>query len=266
MLLNTCYKLISGVLTEKIKPALNYIIQSNQKAYLKNRYIGEVTRTTYDLFSHAKNNNIPGLILLIDFEKAFDSVSNGFILSVLKVHGFGPNFIKWISIILSDFKVSTNLHGNIGQHFTLGRGCRQGDPISGYLFILCIEILLLRLLNNSEIKAYRMRGGQCHLAEAYADDLTLFLRYSRCNTENSNNIEQVIICLSEFQDISGLNINIGKTKLSSFGRDLNLKTLAINFKLLWCTSFKLLCIIYDCSLNNMECNYSKAIDEVKKNA
>jgi len=76
VLLNTYYKIVSGVLTARLKPALDYLIHADQKAYLQNRYVGEITRSTYDILDHAKHNNLPGLILLLDFAKAFDSIEH----------------------------------------------------------------------------------------------------------------------------------------------------------------------------------------------
>ena len=101
--------------------------------------------------------NLPGFILLIDFEKAFDSVSFDFILTTLDVFNFGEVFIKWIKIILgvnedAGFTAVTIINGNISKPLKIGRGCRQGDPIAGYLFILTIEILAL-LLKNSKTKS-----------------------------------------------------------------------------------------------------------------
>ena len=53
-MLNTFYKLISSVLAEILKPIINRIIGNSQKAYIPGKYIGEVTRTTYDIFPNAK--------------------------------------------------------------------------------------------------------------------------------------------------------------------------------------------------------------------
>ena len=69
----------------------------------------------------------------------------------------------------------TVINGNISTPFEIQRGCRQGDPISGYLFILAIEILAL-LLKNSKIKAYKTKNGAEHLFDIYADDLTIYLQ------------------------------------------------------------------------------------------
>ena len=64
-LLNTLYKLISGCIAERIKPVLNDIIHPDQKGFVSGRYIGEAIRTTYDTLHYAKDNNLPGLLLLL---------------------------------------------------------------------------------------------------------------------------------------------------------------------------------------------------------
>ena len=53
-LLNTFYKIISGVLANRLKTVLDYLIGPEQKGYVPQRFIGEVTRTTFDIFQHAK--------------------------------------------------------------------------------------------------------------------------------------------------------------------------------------------------------------------
>ena len=65
-MLNTDYKLISGILAERLKPHLDRLINCDQKGFLRGRYIGEVTRTAYDIIDYAKNNNVSGIILLAD--------------------------------------------------------------------------------------------------------------------------------------------------------------------------------------------------------
>ena len=62
----------------------------------------------------------------------------------------------------------------------IGRGCRQGDPISAYLFILSAEILKLLVENDSSIQGVKM--GKSHLKIThFPDDTTIFLHGSRCS-------------------------------------------------------------------------------------
>ena len=97
-------------------------------------------------------NNIPGLLLLIDFEKAFDSLSWSFMQKVLSSFNFGPSIIQWISTFYKNTQVAVNQGGNLSSFFNTERGCKQGDPISPYIFILCAEILALKIKQNEKNK------------------------------------------------------------------------------------------------------------------
>ena len=88
-LLETMYKLISSTLANRLKPTIDKIVGVSQKAYIPGRYIAECTRNTYDLLTYAKDKNLPGMLMLLDFEKAFDSVSFQFIITTLNLFGFG---------------------------------------------------------------------------------------------------------------------------------------------------------------------------------
>ena len=52
--------------------------------------------------------------------------------------------------------------------------CRQGDPISVYIFILCAEILNIKLKNNKNIKGIHINSKE-YIISQFADDTTLFL-------------------------------------------------------------------------------------------
>ncbi len=93
-LLNTLYKLISSILAERLKKVLDRLLGPHQKAYIPNRFISEATKNCYGIFEQAERTKNPGLAVLIDFEKAFDSVSFKFIQETLKLFGFGENFCK----------------------------------------------------------------------------------------------------------------------------------------------------------------------------
>ena len=149
------------------------------------RFILECTRTAYDIFEHTKENSLPGMMLLIVFEKAFDSVSFEFIMMTLDINDFGENFKEWIRILLgmnynSNFQAVTIVNGNISRRTDVAHGCRQGDPISGYLFILAIKILAPSL-KKSKAKADWTKGGNSQLLDMYEDNLSIYLKFDRNN-------------------------------------------------------------------------------------
>ena len=121
-MLNSLYKLISGCIAERLKPNLDFLIHSDQKGFVAGRFIGEAVRTTYDVISWAKFHKKSGVLLLIDFEKAYDSLSFSFILRCLKFYNFGENMIRWIFLLLNNFHAVLNHCGNVSERFRIGRG------------------------------------------------------------------------------------------------------------------------------------------------
>ena len=92
-------------------------------------------------FYTAWRKNIPGLLVLIDFEKAFDSVSWDVLYTVLKLFNFGDSFAKRINIFNKYAKAYIIQSRYLSDPINIERGCRQRDPIAPYLFIICEEIL-----------------------------------------------------------------------------------------------------------------------------
>ena len=79
-LLNVVHKMASAAIANRLKLTLDNLIHENQKGFISGRFIGENIRLIYDVLFETKNRNLQGLILSIDFEKAFDTVSWKFIV------------------------------------------------------------------------------------------------------------------------------------------------------------------------------------------
>ena len=93
-LLNVVYKLASGCIAERIKGFLDKIIHCDQTGFIKGRFIGENIRLVYDIMHYTEIIQVPGLLMLIDFEKAFDTVSWNFIQDALYFFNFGDSIIS----------------------------------------------------------------------------------------------------------------------------------------------------------------------------
>ena len=176
--------------------------------------------------------------------------------------------MDWIRIILgvnenTNFSAVTVINGNISKPLKIGRGCRQGDPIAGYLFILTIEILEL-LLKNSKIKPYKSKKGNTHLLDIYADDLTTYLEYNRVSKKaNINNIRMTLGAIDLFYRWSGLKINRGKTQCTIFGKEVSQPEYVEQLRIKWCTKFELIGIKFDMILSEMDCNYEKGFQSMQ---
>ena len=218
-LLSTLYKIISGVIANRFKVALPYVIGLSQKGFVDGRYMGEVTRLLYDTIHDAySNKGKKGLIMSVDFEKAFDSVSFGFIEKAIEIAGFPKKLRTWVKILLNKFQSHINHAGNLLKLIELGRGARQGDPIASILFVLAIEVLLITIRANQAIEPYKFNLSVfgnliTNKVDAYADDVNLTL------PRKESSIREVVKTLDRFEKISGLRVNKEKTQMLRIGKD-----------------------------------------------
>ena len=104
------------------------------------------------MIQYTNKNDIPGLLVLIDFEKAFDTIEWDFLFKTMKSYNFGNTFINWIKLLYSNITACTINNGYLSRNLTLERGIRQGCPLSALLFILVAEILSINLRSNEKAK------------------------------------------------------------------------------------------------------------------
>ena len=186
---------------------LDELINRDQTGFIKGRSIVENIRVIYDIMKLTEEKQIPGLILLIDFEKAFDSLSWNFLHKALEYLNFGDSVRQWIKMFYNGISSAVIQAGHLSSFFNIQRGCRQGDPLSPYLFVICAEFLAAKIKKNENIKGIIINGIEFKISQ-YADDTSVILD----STETSLN--HTLTELSHFSQISGLRMLYG-TSLSS---------------------------------------------------
>ena len=259
-LLSTFYKLASASLATRMKSILDTLISDSQTGFVKGRYIGESIRLVYDIMNYTEVNKTDGLLMLIDFEKAFDSISWKFMYKVLDIFGFPESYIKWIKLLNTSIIGAVVQAGVKSEFLKIERGCKQGDPIAPYLFILCGQILSYMIKDNNNIKGIHIGGHEFKITQ-FADDTTLFLN----GTQNC--LQAALNTLELFGSFSGLKMNTSKTKVIWIGRKKQtVEKLNVNSKLQWGTdSFSLLGIQFSVDLELIpSLNYNKAMDDAWK--
>jgi hypothetical protein len=204
-LCNLCYKLISKVIANRIKPILSRALSSEQLGFLKGRQILDAIGMAQECLHSIKAKKQKTLILKLDLKKAYDCVSWDFLRLILVQTGFNILSINWIMscVVSSSFVVLIN--GETSPFFHSERGLRQGCPLSPLLFILVMESISLFEERTSGGKLDWGQGFQGHikiLHLIFVDDVLIM-------TKDSLEEWLVIKTLLElFCCASGLKVNL----------------------------------------------------------
>ena len=98
-LLNVDYKIIARTLAQRLQKVISKIISTDQNGYIKNRFIGFSIRQIQDIIDYAEDNNLHGVLLFLDYQKAFDSIEWNFMNLTLEKFGFGNRFINFVKML-----------------------------------------------------------------------------------------------------------------------------------------------------------------------
>ena len=223
-LLNCFYKIISRVITARLRKYMDKMTPICQKGYSNTRYCQEVLISVIEGIEKCKNKQKNAAVVSLDIKKAFDSLSHSFLQGVYDFFNIGPRLKKWITMLSTKRRACVILEGGkVTEFFDLERGNAQGDTISPFLFNLGYQILLFKLelcfqiegtlkeearSINSRVNATTGRAALVSpdpKVSAMADDCTLLVDLTY------NNLKLIINYLEQFEKISGLGCNVEKT-------------------------------------------------------
>ena len=123
-LLNLDYKIMSKVIARRIERVIPLLVCSDQSEFVKEGYIGQNVRLINDILEQTKLQNILGILLQLDFQKAFDTIEWKFIQNAIAFFNFGESIQRWISTFYSNIQSSVLNNGFSTNYFALSRGVR----------------------------------------------------------------------------------------------------------------------------------------------
>jgi len=213
------YKIISKILSLRLKRVLNKVIDPRQSAFLEGRGLLDSVLVANETLEEVKRKKEECVVFKVDYEKAYDSVSWEYIYYMLGRLGFCGKWIDWIKKCLESSSISVLVNGSPTTEFKPMKGLRQGDPLAPFLFLIAAEGLA-RVVRQAEekklVESIEVGEKQVKVSMLqYADD-TLF--FCKASIQSVLTLRAILKC---FELASGLKVNYSKSKVGGVGLNMN---------------------------------------------
>ena len=207
------YKVITKVLVNRLKPVLPSLISPIQCNFVPNRQIIDNVIIMQEMLHtlRRKQGKKGSMVVKIDFEKAYDRLKCPFIRDSLLELRLPQNIVDVVMHCITSTKLQTLWNGEPMEAFYPSRGIRQGDPLSPYLYVICMERLTHLIEREVQMGSWRplraSRYGPALSNLAFADDLILF---GDASLEQAETMKK---CLDTFCATSGSKVSLSKSKI-----------------------------------------------------
>ena len=268
-LLNVDYKIFTHTIKNRFINAIPTVISRVQSGFQSGKSTSDNLILMCLVLDHFNNNSDmeEGLLVQVDFEKAFDSVDHTFLFKTLEKMGFGPYLTLLVKIAFQGCMSYLNINSHLSAPVYLGRGLHQGSPLSPILFLLIAQVFSSKLEHNSNIRGIKINGINI-LLSLFADDTDIFLEAT------GSSVDEVMKEIRNFGLVSGCKSNMDKTLCIPLGaakHNTNLLSHIRNFygETFIDSSFTALGIDFDNSSSLQEIsdlNFSNKLNKAKSRA
>ena len=209
-LLNTDYKIVEKAIANRMTPALEHIIHTDQRGFMKNRRISVNIRKMLDIIHLAEKEDLEAVVMSLDFVKCFDKCSFSILHGSLDFFGFGDIIKEWTRILYKDFTVKIQNNGHFSESIDIEKGVHQGGCCSSIYFLVIAEILAISLRENKNIEGITFKDVR-NLLNQFADDMDI------CTLCKEQSIRAILGELENFRKHSGFTVSYEKTTLYRIG-------------------------------------------------
>jgi hypothetical protein len=187
-MLNVSFKIFTKVLANRLTSVACRINKPSQSSFLPRRYILDGVVVLHETIHELKRKKQKGLILKLDFEKAYDKVNCDFLQQVLRMKEFPSMWCQWMEKVVAKGSVGVQVNDDLGHFFQTKKGLRQGDPLSPILFNLVADMLAVLIERSKNLGFFD--GLVPHLVK---DSLSI-LQYEWRTVYQSCSTQMILFC------------------------------------------------------------------------
>ena len=211
-LLNSVYKILAAIIQQRLERKLDEKLQKTQFGFRKNRSTADAIHCIRRVIDKGEMTQSKTLLVLLDWEKAFDTVSHIGLFTILKRLGVEGKIISLIRAMYRNPCFYVDIDGIQSTVMIQHAGIRQGCPLSPYLFIALMTVLFhdVHYLHRPNTARSRVQGMD-YDEVLYADDTI-------CISESETVMENVLRAIVTEGKKYGMNLNKSKCELLAFGK------------------------------------------------
>ena len=204
-LIPTAAKVMGRVIITRIRDGINQQLRDEQAGYRSGRSTTEQIFVLRNIIEQVIEWNSCLYLCFVDFEKAFDSVHRETLWHLLKSYGIPTKLVNMVKAMYKNCRCAVIDETSHLEWFEVLSGVRQGCVMSGFLFLIVIDWVMRRTVENNR-NGIRWKLTTTLDDLDFADDLALLSsRWSQAQDKLNR--------LSQFGGKVGLKINIDKTKV-----------------------------------------------------
>ena len=208
-LTNIDYRVYTKIIANRLRLIGESVIGDHQTCSIRGRRIDDNINLIRDIIHESNNSENELYILSVDQSKAFDRMSHKYLFKLLEHMNFGDFIFNSIKKLYNNSFCKFIVNNSISEKILIMSGLKQGCALSMFLYILCIEELIIRIKQHKSIEGFLLstytKREQCKAA-GYADDISGFLK-------SLSSIYYFFQEFNEWGDISGAILNESKTKI-----------------------------------------------------
>ena len=197
-------KVLGKIILTRLRDAIDEKLRQEQAGFRKKRGTAEQIFILRNIVEQSIEWNSSLYALFVDYEKAFDSVHRETLWTIMKAYGIPGKFINIVRAFYKNSRAAV-IHGtNVSDWFEILSGLRQGCVLSGFLFLLVIDWIMRKTLEQGKM-GIRWKMTESLEDLDYADDIVLV-------AETWRHIQNKLDNMNHFGMQTGLKINVDKTK------------------------------------------------------